>query len=1084
MTDVKITFHIQLAKQSQAVKKFVTDIKRDIESLNKTIVTQSQRAAKSVDGVTASTRRQKKAVQEVTAEMKKQQAEVDRLSRRYRQQQANIQKSISSMPSTLANAATHPQVLSPSRFQSAGLFGGFNVPRQARAQLLANRQLQARMQSTAQRNHNQFSSMIPTNPAALAGVSGAASVKNSVGQFVTQQQTANMQAFANGFTATNKAASQTNRIFSGVYRTMVRTAGGVTQLNAALSRTPVLMQAVNNWFRTIRGAFNYAIFLALTAAIATLIANFVQFDAKMRETSGLSKEVRANYNQVADAVANISAKYPKMAGDAAAAFRDIVSSTKYAVGAQLQLLDVTLALSTAAFVPAAVSTDALTSVLNAYNLTADKAISVSDVLFQMMNDGKATVQELAEELGKVTPIAAAAGVEFTEVGAALAIMTQRGNNVARSSTALSRLINEMVRPSTQGRKFINEMLAGTDRQMDATSLSTKGLAYQIENLNIIAANYVAQQKGMNKTFKEFNKEAQDLVGRNQGLSVEALGNILTDQENRNAAAAFLGPDAVNQFNTEVTAMQNSAGATRDAFAEAAKSYQVAGQTFIRDVSNSFNSFATTIAPSAAAALLMFGKILVGVFNVLGKALGNGLVQVVLLGTAFIALGKLTWAVFAQIATRAVFALILALNSGSIASSAFWLALMGPVGWVLTAFVALVAVVTHFTQGQVTMAGMIATGWNIIIASFKIVIAVVYSVVEGFALVGAVVVSAFVVAGDAIGAFIDFCKDNFPRIPAMFKNAWITAVNAMKNVLEDALNVVVETWNKTVDFLHLPEGMKSEWRASFEDTPLDPEGFVVPMRNVKKFGDVVRATMSKMGFDLDKSPMQAVEEAFKNILPYATPETVKQFFFDAVGIPSFELSGNPLADLAQQQQDITDLSQIQADIIDFEQDIISQIKGAADGLIESFRNASNYMAAAGYSANLMSETFLSINELKMRETVLNTLQNMSKMADGLRGIGNTFASELFQRLQPAILNAQNNYLSASDVFLQRLLSFGSPEEMAEIFARQNYISQNVNQNVVIAPYIQIDGAQDEEAILETVDRALTDWAAANGFSTGR
>jgi len=68
----------------------------------------------------------------------------------------------------------------------------------------------------------------------------------------------------------------------------------------------------------------------------------------------------------------------------------------------------------------AVSVDALTTVLNAYGMQAEDAGHISDIMFQIVKDGKVTYQELAENIGKLAPIANVAGMSLENLGGVLA----------------------------------------------------------------------------------------------------------------------------------------------------------------------------------------------------------------------------------------------------------------------------------------------------------------------------------------------------------------------------------------------------------------------------------------------------------------------------------------------------------------------------------------------------------------------------------------------------------------------------------------------------------------------------------------
>lgn len=78
----------------------------------------------------------------------------------------------------------------------------------------------------------------------------------------------------------------------------------------------------------------------------------------------------------------------------------------------------------------------LTVALNSYNAGAQEAERYSDVMFQAVNLGVISYEELASAMGKVTGIAASVGVEYDEVAAAVAQITTKGYAGAEAVTAV------------------------------------------------------------------------------------------------------------------------------------------------------------------------------------------------------------------------------------------------------------------------------------------------------------------------------------------------------------------------------------------------------------------------------------------------------------------------------------------------------------------------------------------------------------------------------------------------------------------------------------------------------------------------
>ncbi len=84
----------------------------------------------------------------------------------------------------------------------------------------------------------------------------------------------------------------------------------------------------------------------------------------------------------------------------------------------------------------AVAVDGMTTVLNAFKIEASETEAVADLLFNTVASGKTTFAELAQSLATVAPIAAANGVAFEEVLAAVATLTKQGTPTAQAMTQI------------------------------------------------------------------------------------------------------------------------------------------------------------------------------------------------------------------------------------------------------------------------------------------------------------------------------------------------------------------------------------------------------------------------------------------------------------------------------------------------------------------------------------------------------------------------------------------------------------------------------------------------------------------------
>ena len=96
--------------------------------------------------------------------------------------------------------------------------------------------------------------------------------------------------------------------------------------------------------------------------------------------------------------------------------------------------------------------DATTSVLNAYGLSSDKAGKLVDGFIQTQNDGKIVVAQYAAQIGRVAPIAAAAGVGIEELNAAISSVTAQGVPVESTFSGLRQAIASVIKPTEEAKK--------------------------------------------------------------------------------------------------------------------------------------------------------------------------------------------------------------------------------------------------------------------------------------------------------------------------------------------------------------------------------------------------------------------------------------------------------------------------------------------------------------------------------------------------------------------------------------------------------------------------------------------------------
>ncbi|MCA5576567.1 phage tail tape measure protein [Enterocloster clostridioformis] len=262
----------------------------------------------------------------------------------------------------------------------------------------------------------------------------------------------------------------------------------------------------------VRAAQGYETALAKVSTIADTQA--VPLEKFSQEIMALSNTTGVAATAIAEDVYNAISAGQK-SGDAV---NFVANSTK---------------LAKAGFAETSQTLDVLTTILNAYGMSADKVGTVSDMLVQIQNKGKVTVGELSSVMGKIIPTANSYNVSLEQLGATYAIMTSKGIAAAETTTYANSMLNELGKSGTTADKTLRKVAGSGFSDLMASGMSLG------EVLAILQTE--AEKSG---------KTLADMFG-----SAEA-----------GKAAVSLLSNGVDGFNASVADMVNSGGMTDSAFA--------------------------------------------------------------------------------------------------------------------------------------------------------------------------------------------------------------------------------------------------------------------------------------------------------------------------------------------------------------------------------------------------------------------------------------------------------------------------------------------------------------------------------------
>ena len=280
-----------------------------------------------------------------------------------------------------------------------------------------------------------------------------------------------------------------------------------------------------------------AIGAAAAGATAAIVKVGSDFETSMAKVKTLADTTQVSMADLSKGLMEISNTTGQSSQSLAEALYQALSAGVQ-TGDALAYTEQAAKLAAAGFTTTESAVDALSTVMNAYKMDASEVNAVSDMLLQTQNKGKTTVDELAASIAQVTPTAAAMGVEFEQVSAALATMTAQGVPTSQATTQLNQLFAELGKSGQQASENLMKAAEGTEYA---------GMSFQELMDAGVPLNKVLN---MMSDYAEANgKSLLDMFG-----SIEA-----------GKAALTMAGENSKTFANNLKAMNESAGLTEDGF---------------------------------------------------------------------------------------------------------------------------------------------------------------------------------------------------------------------------------------------------------------------------------------------------------------------------------------------------------------------------------------------------------------------------------------------------------------------------------------------------------------------------------------
>lgn len=186
-------------------------------------------------------------------------------------------------------------------------------------------------------------------------------------------------------------------------------------------------------------------------AISEVTTSALDYGKAIAEVTTLTNDISPE--QVRAISEEAARSFGELPADQARAFYQIVSAGTTDAAKAQELLTASNRLAVGGVTDVTSGFDALNAIMKPYRDQVSNAEQASDALFATMRQGKTTIPELSQNLAKVTPLAAEAGIKYEEVLAGISTITaETGAKTDQAAVQLAGFAAKIVKPSKQAEK--------------------------------------------------------------------------------------------------------------------------------------------------------------------------------------------------------------------------------------------------------------------------------------------------------------------------------------------------------------------------------------------------------------------------------------------------------------------------------------------------------------------------------------------------------------------------------------------------------------------------------------------------------
>lgn len=290
--------------------------------------------------------------------------------------------------------------------------------------------------------------------------------------------------------------------------------------------------------------------IATATGLGAAVKAASDYQVQIKNIQGLTKASDFGMGIQSDQILDLSGKLPQSSTELAAGLYDIASSG-FAGADGLKVLEASATAASAGLTKTEVASKAIVAVMNAYGLSADKAADISDILFQGVNVGVVTFEQLAGSMGQWVGMAAQVGVAADEGTAAIAAMTLSGIQADEAATYLSRVMEAFIQPSEGMNKAVKKLGYSSAKSL----LDAKGLGGALLELQKATGGSAEEFNGLFGSIQA-SRGAMAIVA-NEGKNWARVSGAIMNPSSRKGAAKEVYSFQEQTLSTQMKLFKNS-----------------------------------------------------------------------------------------------------------------------------------------------------------------------------------------------------------------------------------------------------------------------------------------------------------------------------------------------------------------------------------------------------------------------------------------------------------------------------------------------------------------------------------------------